>query len=523
MRRRHNRTIRMRAARVRRGAGGQRVSVGNRSPSGWAQISLVVLVMVCGSLLSAPCALAAAADVWSPPAPMVDGARENHTSTRLPDGRVLITGGTFLDLIAYTKSAASPYDPATNAWTRAAPMSTPRYNHTATLLPDGRVLVAGGYNFDGSQGSAELYSPATNMWAPAAPMHRTRAGQTATLLPSGKVLVSGGFGGDPIFASTSELYDPATNMWSQPAAMQAIRSRGATATLVPGGKVLAAGGHDYYDNTALDSAELYDPATDEWAAVTAMSIPREEHTATLLAGGRVLVTGGSASRVSGSVIADSAELYDAATSSWTPAASMGSVRYTHAATLLASGRVLVTGGSAGEGGIIVGGSPDLASAELYDPPADAWMPAAAMHSARGQHAATLLADGRVLVSGGVNVDTSEVYGPPSSPGGAGGAPGGGTPPGTGAPTGVVPQPGQKTAPPCSGLLPRCQADRTYRAALKNCNAIKTRTRAGRKRKSTCVARARLSHKRALALARCRSIKKARTRAACVARARRIHR
>ena len=132
-------------------------------------------------------------------------ARAAQTATLLPGGKVLVAGGRTPDSDAVT--SAELYDPATNTWSSAGTMSAPRASATATLLPDGQVLVAGGYT--GSDPavnvSAELYDPMTNAWAATGSLGHSRGNQTATLLPGGKVLIAGGFDGINVLGS-AELY-----------------------------------------------------------------------------------------------------------------------------------------------------------------------------------------------------------------------------------------------------------------------------------------------------------------------------
>jgi hypothetical protein len=181
-------------------------------------------------------------------------ARNQPTATLLPNGQVLVEGG--VDSSGNYLASAELYTPAISpanaTWTATThQMANGRTLHTATLLPDGQVLVAGGYN-GGFLSSAELYDPASEMWAVTSPLITARDLHTATLLPNGKVLVAGGANGGA-FLSSSELYDPATGMWTVTGSLNTARD-GHTATLLPNGQVLAAGG--FNGSSVLPNAEL---------------------------------------------------------------------------------------------------------------------------------------------------------------------------------------------------------------------------------------------------------------------------
>ena len=316
--------------------------------------------------------------------------RYGHTATLLPNGKVLVAGG------SPGLSSAELYDPATGSWTATGSLSTARYFHTATLLPTGKVLVAGGLGPSGYLSSAELYDPASGTWTATGSLSTARLLHTATLLPTGKVLVAGGVNG--FVLSSAELYDPATGSWSSTGSMGTPRYDH-TATLLPNGKVLVVGG---YNGSLLSSAELYNPATGSWSSTGSMGTARRDHTATLLPNGKVLVVGG----LGNSGVLSSAELYDPATGSWSSTGSMGTAREDHTATLLANGKVLVAGG--------LGNSGVLSSAELYDPATGSWSSTASMGTARFSHTATLLPNGKVLVAGGSNgsyLSSAELYDP----------------------------------------------------------------------------------------------------------------
>ncbi|WP_437739042.1 kelch repeat-containing protein [Sorangium sp. So ce1504] len=275
------------------------------------------------------------------------------------------------------------------SWTvTAASEATLRHEHTATSLPDGRVLIAGGRRWLGSSdqyhlASAAIYDPALEAWLPAAPMSQPRSAHTATLLADGRVLVTGGAMSGAAWVATAELYDPTTDSWIPAATMTSERS-GHTATELADGRVLVAGGAPAGAAPAA-AAELYDPVSDAWTPTPAALVVRREHAATRLQDGRVLVAGG---RIIGASVVSSVEIYDPATGAWTPGPDMLRARWMLTATLLEDGDVLVTGY-------------DWESeAETYDPEANAWTLAKnKMSFRRGWHTATRLCDGRVFVSG----------------------------------------------------------------------------------------------------------------------------
>ncbi|WP_437937922.1 kelch repeat-containing protein [Sorangium sp. So ce341] len=276
-----------------------------------------------------------AADSWSFTGSMKQ-ARARHTATLLSSGEVLVVGGdveSAYDIVDVDLETAERYQPETGTWTEAAPMQLARTAHTATLLPSGKVLVAGGGKNTFFTDSVELYDPELDRWELMAPMDDPRAGHKATLLSNGKVLVAGGRYVPGAYA-TAQLYDPETNRWEFTKPMNHARS-GITMTSLPNGEVLVTGGW-------IASAERYEPETGSWTLTSPMNRRRAGYSASLLPDGMVLFAGGV--NDSGFYLS-SAERYDPATDTWTVTTSMSSPRTGHTATVLPSGEVLVAGGS----------------------------------------------------------------------------------------------------------------------------------------------------------------------------------
>jgi len=394
--------------------------------------------------------------------------RNYHTATLLPDGRILVAGGClkfdFLNGVCLeaTRSAVL-FDPLSGRTSKPSKMTMPRAGATATPLPNGKILVAGGdllHKFDLVTWTftAELFDPTTNKWSPAGsanpyplkegkpdfpttafggsfgatkwgPMakslYSTLFGHTVTQLPAGPASICKPNCGKLLLVghSRADLYDPATGRWRLLVQSKGITIRYFhTATLLKGGKVLIAG-------FSLNSTELFDPKTATFAPASSELIPRASATATLLPGGKVLSVGGFKG---GDLrrVAPSAEFFDPkgndpfnpkSLGAWKPARALAIGRFGHESVRLKSGKILVVGGSESPKG-------RLTDAELFDPRTESWSAAASMSQGRWGGAfgllnsafpaassaraftATLLDDGRVVVIGGGS-KIAEIYTP----------------------------------------------------------------------------------------------------------------
>ncbi|MGW6979121.1 DUF6603 domain-containing protein [Streptomyces sp. NPDC054932] len=342
------------------------------------------------------------------PAPAAVGGAE---AVLLAGGAVLLAGGA--DGAGTPVATAGLFDPVTTAWSAARPLLAARRGHSATRLADGRVLVAGGSGATGAAlASAELYDPVTGAWrvtngAPAA----GRTDHAALVLPRGGLLVTGGTREGRTLAS-AERYDPAGDDWHTVAPMTDARSGHRTVAL-PDGGLLAVGGALAIGGGSVPLAycERYDPDTDAWTPAASLRIPRAGHQATVLADGRILVTGGDPVLLPGDGRIDarsraSAEIYDPDADTWTPAADLPAGRGRHRAVRLPTGEVLVVGGT---------GGPSATAAHRgalrYHPATDRWTTAGALDRGRADFAALALADGRVLVAGGLVAAGTAAPGP----------------------------------------------------------------------------------------------------------------
>ena len=316
--------------------------------------------------------------VTTSPTGSLNTVRQGHSATLLGNGKVLVVGGSSLN--GFTASAEL-YDPATGNWTATGYLNVARGYHTATLLPNGKVLVTGGKtivagNIGISLASSELYDPTMGTWTPTGNLNVARSVHTATLLPNGLVLVVGGLGSGSNNSqiqrmSSAELFDPSTGNWTPAGSLHIGRQYHASA-LLSSGKVLVVGGGP------TPSAELYDPASDSWTVTGSPGLNDDSLIQTVqLSNGKVLASFGSSTAV---------QLYDPNTGTWAMTGSLNTLKNGQF-SLLANGKVLALGFSA-------------SGTELYDPTSGTWTRDGSIATLRNGLTATRLATGKVLVAGG---------------------------------------------------------------------------------------------------------------------------
>jgi hypothetical protein len=314
--------------------------------------------------------------------PMLE-PRSGHTATLLPDGKVLIVGGMRRNQDFYR--SAELYDPATAKFQATGDMAIPRVGHAAVLLHSGKVLVVGGWIGHGETDSAELYDPATGKFSSLTKMTSKRGGLAATLLVNGDVLITGG--GDttgPGGIASAEIFHVATSTFEPLPTMHSARIE-QTTTVLRNGRVLIAGGRA---DSVTASAEMFDPAAKKFTVTGALLTARYKHSAGLLPDGRVLIAGGSDDRDWHGTL-NSAEIYDPAKQTFSAASPLNDSRFKlpREAVQLSSGQLLFAGGSK--------------TVEVYDPASHKFLIATGqIDTARHFMTATKLRDGTVLLAGG---------------------------------------------------------------------------------------------------------------------------
>lgn len=333
-------------------------------------------------------------------------ARYNHTATLLANGQVLVTGGLSVNGIYAPLASAEIYNPTKGKWTVTGSMAESREGHTATLLPNGEVLVAGGSTYASSCfATAELYNPSTGQWTSTGSMTQPRCYHSATLLPNGEVLVAGGVDSlynSPDTSPTAELYNPSTGTWQTTGSLNT--SRASEVALLEDGQVLVAGGYHTSNGTStgLSSAELYDPSKGSWSLTASMRLALPTPTTPVLL------------PKSDVLIGDAAQFYNGGTATWISTGSLPTIAGPPTqASLLTTGNVLASGTRCTYSGC---GHKPTEYCYLYTTSTNTWSRTGNMNAPRIAHSSTLLPNGQVLVAGGyyggfTPLSSAELYTP----------------------------------------------------------------------------------------------------------------
>ncbi|WP_170320021.1 Kelch repeat-containing protein [Polyangium spumosum] len=316
--------------------------------------------------------------------------RMHATATKLPDGRVLVAGGRDLDTIDL--ESAEVFDPGSGTWAVVESMGLARKKHTATRLQDGNVLVVGGSrNYFGETSSVERYDWQTGTWTSESSMPAPRSDHVAVSLMDGRVLVAGGRG-VPLYVRETILFDPATGSWLDAGDLTYARD-GHTATRLSDGRVAVIGGHDGALGASIAAIEIFDPASGVWSLGPDLVSGRYLHASIGQHGDDVLVIGGQRDSYGRVASVESCNLGSGAPGC-TELPSLNHARREHTAVELSTGFVMVTGGFGQLGDSV------SSSVELFDPSSKTWSLTGSLVDPRESHLATLLDDGSVLVVGG---------------------------------------------------------------------------------------------------------------------------
>jgi N-acetylneuraminic acid mutarotase len=360
---------------------------------------------------SASLAPSAAPAAWLGAGELNEARDATHVAV-VGDGQVLVVGS---DNICFPATGGSDSvelgDPLTGAWEKTASLRSPRDGPVLVGLPDGRALLTGGLTGEDDGpvafSSTYIFDPAATSWLRSGLLNTARARAAATVLTDGRVLVAGGLfmdlGQSPLDLDTAELWDPSTGAWTRTGRLAGPRLDASAVTLADG-RVLIVGGVDSNaEQNVLATAEIFDPQTGEWASAGELATLRAGYSLVALPDGGAIAAGGRGEQ--GGSILSMVERFDPGSSSWSPAASLPGPVSGATGVELADGRVLLAGGSDkepvlidAEAGTFVTGL--TADAKLYDPTTDTWTTTAPMPRPRGGASAVLLPDGTAVLAGG---------------------------------------------------------------------------------------------------------------------------
>ncbi len=317
--------------------------------------------------------------------------RSVHTATLLPDGRVFLAGGILkVEGIEENNTSTEYFNPSKNSFATGPSMAEKRAGHTATLLKNGKILITGGFNETGFLNSASLLNTSSNTFeAVGSTLSEPRAAHTATLLQDGRVLLIGGVNGSAKANQWIDVYNPATNLIERLCKLRISRT-GHTSTLLNNGKVLIAGGSENWRSNVLSSCEIFDPVTNSITQTTLLNVPRNKHAAVLLQDGNVLIIAGSddAAEIGGRY--STCELYNPETNSFKllkEKLTDSRFKITNAADIRPDGKVIIAG--------------DGKYTEIFDIVSkDFYTPRGSLGNSWMYPTVTTLQNGNVLVCGG---------------------------------------------------------------------------------------------------------------------------
>ena len=320
-------------------------------------------------------------------------ARGEHATTLMANGQLFVSGGRDAKPLTSTETL----DPINGSWTVGAPMLNKRYNHSQILMGNGNLLVVGGGVRDLTP---EIYNTSAGSWSETQKMkYPRRQGHASTLMSDGRILVTGGIAevnGNKKAVPHAEIFDPSNETWSDASDMLNPRERH-EAILLDNNKILVVGSNtDDFQVVGETSAELYDPATNQWSDAGTLNTPHgTSFAAQKLADGRVLIAGGGAQgKYIAPTITDAMDIYDPETNKWTAVASMTSKSWELTTNLLTNGTILFVKAS---------------TIETYDPATDSWTLIGDMPESRaGVNTATLV-DNKTYIIGGSSI-TYDIYG-----------------------------------------------------------------------------------------------------------------
>lgn len=332
--------------------------------------------------------------------------RFSYTTTMLDDKNILIIGGTNDSINSKKFNNVDIYNPINNKIIKSGKINEERYNHSATLLKDGRILLTGGYGKYGEMSSSEIYNPKTKKSIKMPNMHYSRQEHSAVLLKNGKVLIVGGhqtlIHKQKQINNIAEIFDPVANKFCKAPKMNYKYFRRPFVVTLNNGKVFIAGGYKKngkwgFPESEQRYAELYDPEKNTFVSLGKMIKNHSYGTATLLKDGRVILIGGNSADKSNKATKFT-EIFDPKTRSFKLAALLNDNRLFHTATLLKNGKILITGGET----TAVRKTNYLYSAEIYDPNKNKFYKISNMVTPRAMHLAILLPNGNVILFGGFN-------------------------------------------------------------------------------------------------------------------------